>query len=208
VSGNGQLTPDELTTVQGSIRLSKSTAAAWGALVNACAKATGVVLTITSPYGGYRDLAQQRAIKSDPTVTAPTASPGGSSHGYGKAVDIYNWKSADEWLTANASKYGFKRTIPGEKWHFENTGGTMSDPFTFDPFGTGALSENANRVLQTLSRPTYWARVAIFALGIVLLLIALITLVRATPVAKQTEAVGKKVAATVITKNPAAATAV
>jgi hypothetical protein len=117
-----------LVTVQGTIRLDSRAAAAWSAMVAACAKATGVTLRITSPYGGYRSLAQQWEMWNDRTTstTGQVAYPGTSVHGSGLCVDISNWGLAAEWVRRNARTYGFSRTIPTEPWHFEHNGTTTA----------------------------------------------------------------------------------
>jgi LAS superfamily LD-carboxypeptidase LdcB len=50
----------------------------------------------------------------------PTAKPHYSKHECGVAVDL-NTKGDGQlqWLKNNASKYGFRQTIPSEAWHFE-----------------------------------------------------------------------------------------
>jgi LAS superfamily LD-carboxypeptidase LdcB len=51
------------------------------------------------------------------------ARPGYSNHQSGKAVDIYidDYK-VYEWLKKNAAKYGFRRTVRREAWHWEYVG--------------------------------------------------------------------------------------
>jgi hypothetical protein len=117
-----------LVTVQGTIRLDSRAAAGWRAMVAACQSATGVVLRITEPYGGYRTLAQQWAMWNDRTTstTGLVAYPGTSVHGSGLCVDISNWGLAAEWLRREARRYGFTRTIPTEPWHFQHNGTTTA----------------------------------------------------------------------------------
>jgi LAS superfamily LD-carboxypeptidase LdcB len=48
------------------------------------------------------------------------ARPGFSNHQNGRALDIYLGNDgAFDWLEANASRHGFKRTVTGEPWHWE-----------------------------------------------------------------------------------------
>jgi hypothetical protein len=70
---------------------------------------------------------QRRRMTDDELLNASskefspfTAKPRYSKHECGVAVDL-NTKGAgqNDWLTKNASKYGLKRTIPSELWHFE-----------------------------------------------------------------------------------------
>lgn len=58
------------------------------------------------------------------------AKPGYSNHQNGRALDL----STSTWLAKNAGKFGFKRTVPSEPWHYEFNG---SDP-------GGPCSGNAN----------------------------------------------------------------
>lgn len=53
---------------------------------------------------------------------ALAARPGYSNHQNGIAVDIETGggrNAAYLWLTQNASRFGFKRTVPSETWHWE-----------------------------------------------------------------------------------------
>ena len=48
------------------------------------------------------------------------ARPGFSKHESGSALDLTVYDSATRgWLTANAQRFGFKRTVSDEPWHFE-----------------------------------------------------------------------------------------
>ncbi len=52
----------------------------------------------------------------------PVARPGTSKHEAGTAVDIDTaggTNAAFVWLTANAGRFGFKRTVAKEPWHWE-----------------------------------------------------------------------------------------
>lgn len=198
MSANGQLTATELVPVQGDIRLSPGTAADWKAMVAACQADTGITLTITAPYGGYRDLQAQAAVHANPGKYGSTAEPGGSSHGTGQAVDIYNWSAASKWLNQNASKYGFKRTITGESWHYQHGSSSPVNGSGFnilDPFGVasgaGQLAGNVNQLLASVTNPGNWKRVAVMTAGAVFLIIALIVLVSGTNTAQVAIQTGK-----------------
>jgi LAS superfamily LD-carboxypeptidase LdcB len=128
---NGKIPSSQLKRVQGIITriyLLIPSANAWLAMKAACKKATGVTLTITSPYGGYRSLAAQFKMWADrynrDKYPAGVAYPGVSVHGWGRAVDIYNWGAAAVWLRDNAGRFGFHRTLSNEAWHFEHSGGS------------------------------------------------------------------------------------
>jgi hypothetical protein len=47
------------------------------------------------------------------------ARPGRSNHESGRALDIHLVPGAFAWLRANAERFGFRRTVPGEPWHWE-----------------------------------------------------------------------------------------
>lgn len=85
------------------------------------AKAQGVELKIRT---AYRTMAEQQRLydlwkagKGD-----KAALPGWSNHQMGLAVDLSTARgtnAAFHWLTANAYKYKFKRTVSNEPWHWE-----------------------------------------------------------------------------------------
>lgn len=47
------------------------------------------------------------------------ARPGHSNHQSGKALDLYLGDGTFAWLEANARRFGFRRTVAGEPWHWE-----------------------------------------------------------------------------------------
>jgi len=52
----------------------------------------------------------------------PAAKPGFSNHQSGRAIDINLLgvpKETYAWLKKNAARYGFRRTVPSEPWHWE-----------------------------------------------------------------------------------------
>jgi D-alanyl-D-alanine carboxypeptidase len=49
------------------------------------------------------------------------ARPGHSNHQSGTALDLYLGDGTFEWLEANGRRFGFKRTVAGEPWHWEYT---------------------------------------------------------------------------------------
>lgn len=52
----------------------------------------------------------------------PAARPGYSNHQSGIAVDInrsHDAGATDMWLAENAARFGFRRTVASEKWHWE-----------------------------------------------------------------------------------------
>jgi len=118
-----------VTTVEGRL-VEQHTAEAYETMKAAAAK-SGVHLAIVS---GFRTMAQQRKLyalyKAGKGNLA--AVPGFSNHQSGHALDL-NTQGAGvySWLTNNGAKYGFKRTVPSEIWHWEvwgagSSGGTAS----------------------------------------------------------------------------------
>ena len=130
MSSNGKLLPAELVEVQSGISLSPRSAAAWLAMKAAAAQA-GVTLTIAIPYGGYRDLAGQRAIiLSGSHSGIQVAALGSSTHGFGTRVDVANWYAPrSTWLLANAALFGFTREFGDrDPNHFKHDGRATATP--------------------------------------------------------------------------------
>lgn len=95
-----------------------TTARAFLAMRDAAALA-GISLTIES---GFRTHAEQTVLYSAWRKGRGNraARPGESNHQSGRALDL-SVRSPDTlaWLSANASRFGFKRTVAGEPWHWE-----------------------------------------------------------------------------------------
>ena len=91
------------------------------AMINA-AKSAGINLRLTS---GFRTMQEQSDLFTMKTDTSPAAKPGFGSHQTGIAVDFnvydHNGK-VYEWLVKNAYRFGFIRTVPNERWHWEYWG--------------------------------------------------------------------------------------
>lgn len=119
MSTNGKLPAHALTTVQGAITLATATATAWLALEQDVRHQTGIDLVI-SPNGGYRsyDLQQKLSGKGHHQYR-----PGTSVHGWGNCVDISNYARVGiARLDPIAARYGFRRTIASEPWHYQHDG--------------------------------------------------------------------------------------
>lgn len=138
----------ELVLVQGDeskgIWLEAATARAFLSMEQA-ARADGIELDIES---GHRDHELQKRLRAerhnpDGTLTkagrdkGQAAKPGWSKHESGEAIDFKNCNDDDDpvykWLVANASRFGFKRTVlkgpprgDGERWHWEHLGVTVA----------------------------------------------------------------------------------
>jgi LAS superfamily LD-carboxypeptidase LdcB len=95
-----------------------NTAGAFVAMREAAA-ADGIELHV---YSAFRTQEQQewfwKAYKEGWGNKA--ARPGHSNHQSGRALDLYLGQDGTyQWLEANGKRFGFKRTVPGEPWHWE-----------------------------------------------------------------------------------------
>lgn len=91
------------------------------AMINA-AKRDGVELRVTS---GFRTIQEQSELFNSKTAQSPVSKPGFGSHQTGISVDFNIYEkdgSVYEWLVKNAYVYGFIRTVPSERWHWEYWG--------------------------------------------------------------------------------------
>jgi hypothetical protein len=114
---NGRRSPIDIVTVSGA-EVEVQTAQAFMAM-RAAAAERGIDLWIQS---GFRTRAEQavlyRAWRKGHGNKA--ARPGHSNHQSGRALDIAVFSpGALYWLGNNASRFGFKRTVRGEPWHWE-----------------------------------------------------------------------------------------
>lgn len=96
------------------------TARAFNAMKAAAARA-GINLNVVS---GFRTMAEQRYLYGlyQSGQGALAAAPGYSNHQNGKALDLNTggWGTRTyNWLSANAGRFGFSRTVPSEHWHWE-----------------------------------------------------------------------------------------
>jgi len=90
------------------------------------ADSAGVYLALNS---GFRTYAEQQYLYdcylsgscNDGNLAA---APGYSNHQSGVAVDL----TTSSWLAANASRFGFVRTVPSEDWHYEFSGADPGGP--------------------------------------------------------------------------------
>ena len=106
-----------VTTVDGK-PVEVATAAAYRQMQDAARRA-GVSLRVVS---GFRTMTEQRRLYNlyragQGNLAAP---PGYSNHQSGHALDLNTSASGVySWLSRHASAYGFRRTVPSEKWHWE-----------------------------------------------------------------------------------------
>jgi hypothetical protein len=98
-----------------------NTANAYIAMQNA-ARAAGVNLRIVS---GFRTMSQQQYLYGCYTNCNCNncnlaARPGYSNHQSGHALDLNTSEAGVlNWLNNNGSRFGFRRTVPSENWHWE-----------------------------------------------------------------------------------------
>ena len=105
------------TTVNGK-QVEIETAKSFVRMRDAAAR-EGVSIVVVS---GFRTMAKQRDLYAlykagRGNLAAP---PGYSNHQSGHALDL-NTKARGvyAWLARNGAKYGFRRTVPSENWHWE-----------------------------------------------------------------------------------------
>jgi len=82
------------------------------------AAADGIELGIRS---GFRTFEQQRWLYRlwREGWGSKAARPGHSNHQLGRAADIYLDQGVFAWLRVNARRFGFRRTVASEPWHWE-----------------------------------------------------------------------------------------
>ncbi len=106
-----------VTTVDGKL-LEVNTARAFLRMRTA-ARRSGASLRVVS---GFRTMAQQRYLyrlykQGRGNLAAP---PGYSNHQSGHALDLNtSARGVYSWLSRYGRRYGFRRTVPSEKWHWE-----------------------------------------------------------------------------------------
>jgi D-alanyl-D-alanine carboxypeptidase len=82
------------------------------------AAADGIELMIRSGWrSNERQLWLYQAWRMG--VGNKAARPGYSNHQAGRALDIYLDEPTFAWLERNARRFGFRRTVRGEPWHWE-----------------------------------------------------------------------------------------
>lgn len=110
----------KLVSLVGGHQLHRDTATAFERMSQDAAK-HGIELTVTS---GYRSLPEQQWLYEEYQQGRgnKAAPPGHSKHQLGIAVDLIVGKRTSKryrWLAANACRFGFRRTVPSEPWHWE-----------------------------------------------------------------------------------------
>lgn len=103
----------------GSVRAEVKTALAFLKMADA-AKKEGVQLSVVS---GYRTQQQQNQLyRLYRKRRGHLASrPGYSKHQSGRALDLdMSLPGVKGWMNNHAHEYGFRRTVPSERWHWEH----------------------------------------------------------------------------------------
>jgi peptidoglycan hydrolase-like protein with peptidoglycan-binding domain len=120
----------EVVQLQGK-RVEKRTACAFLTMANA-ARGAGLNIQINS---GFRTMEEQQYFwncyqtkKCNNGNLA--ARPGYSNHQNGIALDLNVGGGVYGWLSSNAHKFGFIRTVPSENWHWEYRPGQPRASFT------------------------------------------------------------------------------
>jgi LAS superfamily LD-carboxypeptidase LdcB len=121
------------------------------------ADAAGVSLSINS---GFRTQAEQQYFYKCYQTRACNngnlaARPGYSNHQNGRALDLAtsNWT----WVANNAGRFGFKKTVPSERWHYEFFGNDPGGPCAggnTPPGPVGNADEDAASATPPSSTPS------------------------------------------------------
>lgn len=117
--GNGKVPAAALSELQGlpGHRLWAPAARSFEAMRSAAA-VDGVTIGMTDSYRDFDtqvDLVRRKGLYSQGGLAA---TPGTSNHGWGIAVDLKLDSTAQAWMRANGSRYGFVEDVPREPWHW------------------------------------------------------------------------------------------
>lgn len=108
VAGDGVETQVEVETALAYYRMAEA------------ARQQGVTVSVIS---GFRSQEKQRELYRDYRRGRGhlASKPGHSNHQSGHALDLDTTQPGVKlWLKRNAWKFGFKRTVPSERWHWEH----------------------------------------------------------------------------------------
>ncbi len=138
--GYNRGTPTQIcvVTVDGKL-VEYRTAEAFQAM-RADAARSGVRISIVS---GFRTMDQQRHLYNLYTSGRGNlaARPGYSNHQSGLALDLNTSSSGVlSWLNNNGARYGFRRTVPSENWHWERPAGSQG---AANPTSNGTRSDGS-----------------------------------------------------------------
>jgi zinc D-Ala-D-Ala carboxypeptidase len=115
---NGKLPDNALAPIGlGQHRLEKSAAAAFRRMAIAAAE-DGVTFDVSDSYRTVAEQEQTAATVGLYREGGLAAVPGTSTHGWGLSVDFELNARAQNWLRANAARFGFSEDVPREPWHY------------------------------------------------------------------------------------------
>ena len=117
----------------------------------AAARRAGIHLQVNS---GFRTAEEQRQLYNlYRRGRGPLAAkPGSSNHQSGHALDIDTVDlRVRNWLRHNAFRYGFHRTVPSERWHWEHWG--VSEPSIGGLLRDGEATDSTQLPGQAVSQP-------------------------------------------------------
>lgn len=121
---NGVATPITVARIDDDGHVLRTDAAAAFIDMKAAAAADGVELKVNSAWRSNDSQAALRKAYEAGTGNL-AAPPGYSNHQSGIDVDVESGggkNAAFAWMTANASRFGFHRTVSSEPWHWEYSG--------------------------------------------------------------------------------------
>ena len=103
-------------------------------------------------YGDARWYRGRRYVRT--SGAGMVAIPGTSTHGNGLALDVSTRSSAHAWLVKHGERFGWKRTIRSEPWHFEYSGKLDADAVM--PIQK-AVHVTADGIWKTITDKATWA---------------------------------------------------
>ncbi|WP_224367358.1 M15 family metallopeptidase [Hyalangium versicolor] len=129
LTAKASIAPKRLVRISGGERLRHDAAASFEQMYSE-ARDAGLRLWVISGHRSWQE--QKYLYRLYRRGLGPRAArPGRSNHQRGTAVDI-SVGSTDtltyEWLAANACRFGFKRTVRSEPWHWEYRPRTTPKP--------------------------------------------------------------------------------
>jgi len=116
--GNGRIPASSLQGLGVGNHALWAPAAEGFARMRAAATADGVTIGVTDSYRSYDaqvDVAQRKGLYKDGGLAAV---PGTSDHGWGLSLDLRLDDRAQNWMRANAGRFGFAEDVPREPWHW------------------------------------------------------------------------------------------
>lgn len=126
---NGRIPLNKLTAIGGGLYLEHKAAVSWISARAAVFAETGI-MPIVGSDGAYRDYAgqvRQKALAVADGDPMRAAKPGYSTHGKGLSVDVWNISRYNlPQLERIMARFGFRRNIPYESWHFTHDGTTTA----------------------------------------------------------------------------------